>query len=94
MELGLLRGFYLLILKKRGTCEVRGVGPNRGMAAAQGLGFQVLIVQFKDAGYWHILSTPEFAPKILACGPGTYRRFPPNISVIFTNAASLSPSSG
>ena len=73
-------------------CEVRGVGPNLWMAASQGLGFQVRTVQFQDAGYWCIILTSGFALKILAWG--TYHGCHPNMSVIFTDAASLLLSSG
>ena len=61
--------------------EVLGVGPNLWMAAVRGLGFQVLMVQFKDTGYRLIFSTAYFAPKILAWGWIIYCGCPPDNGV-------------
>ena len=90
-KLGILQGFYRY-QEKRGRYEVRGVGTNLWMSAAQGLGFQVLMVQFKDAGYRCILLTPDFAAKIMGWGPGTYCGCPSNMSAVFIDADSLPPS--
>ena len=59
-----------------------GVGANLWMAVAQGLGFEVLTVRFNNAGYRHILSTTDAAPKILAGG---------HIVVVLLNCSSSSP---
>ena len=57
------------------------------MAVTKGLGFHVHTVRFNYAGYFCILSTPGFVPELLEWG--SYCKCHPDMSVIFTDAASL-----
>ena len=84
--LGLLRGFYRY-QPQRGLCEVRGVGPNLWLAAAQGFGFFVSVVRFQDGAFQKILALLERPPKSLQWG--SYRKCHRNLTVIFTDVESL-----
>ena len=84
--LGLLRGFYRY-QPQRGLCEVRGVGPNLWLAAAQGLGFRVEAVRFQDRAFLRILALLARPPRSVRWG--CYRKRHRNLTVVFTDVASL-----